>query len=126
MDYWSSYSGPRLFGTVTSNTEQATVLGFCANLCSGVTYEERLRQERGSGNMDAVQRWYTRPITEQSQYEFDDLYRDFLRLTYSKGAEFPTYLSITGCYTRLSKSPAEGLLSLKEPEVAWSASITGV
>ena len=75
--------------------------------------------------MDAVQRWYMCPITEQSQYEFDDLYRDVLRLTYSKGAEFPTYLSIIGCYTRLSKSPAEGLLSLKEPEVAWSVSITG-
>jgi hypothetical protein len=48
-------------------------LGSALTYAAAVTYEERLRQERGSGNMDAVQRWYTRPITEQSQYEFDDL-----------------------------------------------------
>jgi hypothetical protein len=57
-----------------------------------------------------VQRWHTRPITEQSQYEFDDLEGDFLGLTYSKGAEFFAYLSMTRCYTRFSTSPVEGLM----------------
>jgi hypothetical protein len=60
--------------------------------------------------MGCVQRWYTCPIKEQSQYEFDDLERDFLGLTYSKGAEFFAYLSITGCYTRFSTAPMEGLI----------------
>jgi hypothetical protein len=46
----------------------------------------------------------------RAQYEFDDLERDFLGVTYSKGAEFFAYFSITGCYTRFSTSPVEGLI----------------
>jgi hypothetical protein len=40
------------------------------------------RSGRGVG---CVQRWYTCLEKEQSQYEFDDLGADFLRLNYSKG-----------------------------------------
>jgi hypothetical protein len=68
---------------------------------------------------------YARPITEQSRYEVYDLEGDFLGFTYSKGAEFFAYLSMTGCYTRFSTSPVEGLVFTQRAEGAWSESITG-